>query len=405
MPMSFRKILIGAVGVAALGGLGWMVTRPEIVPVDIAMLANGPLEVTINADGETRIRDIYEVSAPVSGRLLRSPVKIGDTVNESETIVARIEPGEPAFLDTRSLSQAQAAVKQAEAALALAETQITMAELDLGHSQLELNRLHDLYERGTIPQARLEDAELAVDVAAAKLDSAHASYDMRMSELEAQRALLVPPQGAEGGSTGTTCCIEIVAPVSGEVLEVVNESARMVSVGMPIVSIGRRGDMEIVVDLLSSDAVRIALGAPAYVERWGGAEGLEAEVRRIEPAGFTKISALGIEEQRVKVQLDFTTPEADRMGLGHGFRVHLRIVEWRGDEVLRLPISALFRSDGAWAVFAFEAGAARLKRVEIGRRNTDFAEVLSGLEAGEVVILHPSDRISDGVLVADRESL
>jgi HlyD family secretion protein len=155
MPMSFRKILIGAVGVAALGGLGWMVTRPEIVPVDIAMLANGPLEVTINADGETRIRDIYEVSAPVSGRLLRSPVKIGDTVNESETIVARIEPGEPAFLDTRSLSQAQAAVKQAEAALALAETQITMAELDLGHSQLELNRLHDLYERGTIPQARL----------------------------------------------------------------------------------------------------------------------------------------------------------------------------------------------------------------------------------------------------------
>ena len=405
MASAMRRIAIGAVVAGAVAGLGWMATRPEVIPVDIAQLDRGAIEVTINADGETRIREVFEVSAPVSGRLLRSPVMIGDAVVAGETVVARIEPGEPAFLDTRSQAQAEAAVAQAEAALALAQTQITMAELDLGHAQLQLNRLHDLYERGTIPQQQLENAELAVDVAAAGLDSAHASFDMRASELAAQRALLVPPDGAaEGGAEGA-CCIELAAPASGEVLAVVNESARMVVAGAPIVSVGRKGDLEIAVELLSTDAMRILPGAVAHVERWGGGTALAAVVRRIEPAAFTKLSALGIEEQRVKVLFDFTTPEAERPPLGHGYRVHLRIVEWHGENVLRLPISALFRSNGDWAVFVVEAGVARLRIVEIGHRNTEHAEVITGVSAGETVILHPSDRISDGVLVADRTRL
>ncbi|MCI2399028.1 HlyD family efflux transporter periplasmic adaptor subunit [Aliiroseovarius subalbicans] len=401
---SFRKILTGAVAVAAVGGIAWVALQPEVVPVDLAKVERGALEVTVNADGETRIRDVFDVTAPVTGRVLRSPVQIGDVVVADDTVVARIEPGAPAFLDERSRSQAEAAVAQAVAAVSLATTQISIAEADLSFAQSQLSRVHDLHERGTIPQAQLDQAELAVDVAAAQLDSAHASFDMREAELAAQRAVLIQP-GAGGGAVSTSCCIDILAPASGSVLSLENESARMVMAGSQILSIGRPGDLEITADLLSTDAVRITAGNMAYVERWGGPEALEAKVRVIEPAGFTKISALGIEEQRVKVLLDFVTPEAERPALGHGFRVFLRVVEWRGDEVLRLPISALFRENGDWAVFVVEAGQAVLRPVTIGQRNTEFAEVLSGLEPDEVVITHPGDKISDGVLVLDREAL
>ncbi len=401
----WRKTLIGAVLISVVGGLAWVATRPEIIPVDLARIDRGPLEVTINTDGETRVREVFEVSAPVTGRLLRSPVKIGDPVIAGETVVARIEPGAPAFLDTRSRSQAEASVAQAEAALALAGVQVTMAELDLGHAQLQLNRLHDLHSRGTIPQAQLEDAELALDIAAAMLDSAHASYDMRVSELAVQQALLIGPEEENGGQEASACCIDIKAPVSGQVLGVVNESTRVIASGTPILTIGQMQDLEIAVDLLSSDAMRLTPGAQAYVERWGGGLVLMAQLREIEPAAFTKISALGIEEQRVKVLLDFIMQGTELPALGHGFRVFLRIVEWRGEDVARVPISALFRQNGDWAVFVVENGTALLRNVEIGQRNTEFAEILDGLEPGEYVITHPSDRVGDRVLVLDRETL
>ncbi|MCP5037404.1 MAG: RND transporter [Rhodobacteraceae bacterium] len=405
MSATWRKLLIGAVVIFVIGGLAWMATRPEIIPVDLAVIERGSLEVTINADGETRVREIFEVSAPVSGRLLRSPVKIGERVVAQETIVARIEPGSPAFLDTRSRSQAEATVAQAEAALSVASAQVTMAELDLGHAQLQLNRLHDLHERGTIPQAQLEDAELALDIAAAMLDSAHAAYDMRVSELAVQEALLIGPEGEGSEHETSACCIELKAPVSGQILGVVNESTRIIASGTPILTIGQMQDLEIAVELLSSDAVGLTPGAQAYVERWGGGEVLMAQLREIEPAAFTKVSALGIEEQRVRALLDFSLPAGERPALGHGFRVFLRIVEWRGEDVARLPISALFRQNGDWAVFVVDNGTALLRTVEIGQRNTEFAEILGGLELGEHVITHPSDRISNQVLVMDRETL
>ncbi|MEJ2022954.1 MAG: HlyD family efflux transporter periplasmic adaptor subunit [Maritimibacter sp.] len=407
MSLSFKKILIGAVVLAGLGGAGYELSKPQLIPVDIATLSKGPLEVTVNADGMTRIKDVYEVSAPVSGRVLRSPVSIGDEVVLGETVVARIEPGEPAFLDERARKQAVAAVAQAQAALALADANTRAAEADLTNATRQLDRLKSLHERGSVSATELEAGEVAVDIATAQLDSAKATRDMRDSQLAAAKAVLIEP-GTGNQSVDVAmseCCIALLAPVSGQVLSVVNESARMVAVGTPLVRIGPKNDLEITVDLLSTDAVRIAPGAKAYVERWGGDGVLEAQVREIEPAAFTKVSALGIEEQRVKVLLDFVTPPEDRAALGHNFRVYLRIVEWRGDDELRLPISALFRDNGEWAVFVIREGVAHLQPVEVGRRNTEYAQVLGGIIAGDQVITHPSDRIAEGVLVVDRTSL
>ncbi len=406
MRFTFRNIVIGALVVAGIGVAAWQISQPQYIPVDIATVEKGVLEVTVNADGMTRIKDVFEVSAPVSGQVLRSPVKIGDTVVGGETVVARIEPGEPAFLDERARKQAEATVAQAQAALVLSEANLRAAEADMNNAQRQLDRIVELHERGTASDAQLEQAEVALDVAAAQFDSALANKAMRESELEAAQAVLIEPNTQDRpAEPGPDCCISITAPISGQVLGITNESARMVQAGTPLLTIGPPNDLEITVDLLSTDAVRIAPGAKAYVERWGGKDALEAVVRKIEPAAYTKISALGIEEQRVRVLLDFVTPPEDRPALGHNFRVYLRIVEWRGEDALRVPISALFRDDGDWAVFTIEGETARLRPVEVGRRNTEFAEVLSGLQPGDKVITHPSDRVADGVLVVDRTTL
>ena len=297
---------------------------------------------------------------------------------------------------------------QAEAALALSEASLRAADADLNSAQRSFDRVFALHDRAAASEAQLEQAEVALDVAAAQYDSAVATQKMHESEVVAAKAVLIEPSGQGGGAASAgdeSCCIELRAPVSGQVLSVENLSARTVAAGTPLVTIGPRTELEITVDLLSTDAVRIAPGARAYVERWGGDTALEAVVREIEPAAFTKVSALGIEEQRVKVLLDFTTPKADRPALGHNFRVYLRIVEWSGDEVTRLPISALFREAGDWAVFTVEDGIAHLVKVDIGRRNTEYAQVLGGLDAGAVVVTHPSDSVAEGVLVVDRATL
>lgn len=406
MRLRFRNIVIGALVLAGIGAAGYELSQPEVVPVDIADVRRGALEVTINADGITRIKNVFEVSAPVTGQVLRAPVKIGDAVVAGETVVAQIEPGEPAFLDERARAQAEAAVAQAQAALLLAEANLRAAEADMNSAQRQFDRIYALHERDAASDAQLDQAEVGLDVAAAQFDSARATQRMRESELTAAKAVLVEPDGKHSAaSSDENCCISLTAPVSGQVLSVVNESARMVAAGTPLLTIGPRGDLEITVDLLSTDAVRIATGAMAYVERWGGDETLMAEVAEIEPAAFTKVSALGIEEQRVKVLLDFLTPAEERPTLGHNFRVYLRIVEWHGEDLLTLPISALFRENGKWAVFTVEGGMARLKVVEIGRRNTERAQVLGGLDEGDVVITHPSDKVDDGVLVVDRTTL
>lgn len=399
-----RRIAIGA-AIVALGVLIWFVGRSEPVPVDMALVETGPLQVTIDAEGQTRIREIYDLSAPVSGELARSPVAVGDTVVAGETVVARIAPGAPSFLDDRARARAEAAVAQAEAALALAQSQIAMAEADLGHAQVNLSRLVDLYDRGTAPQTQLDEAELNVDLAAAKLDAAHATYDMRKSELEAQKANLIEPGKSVGGANQASCCVTLLAPVSGTVLDVAHESARVVQAGTVLLSIGETRDLEVVTDILSSDAVRLARGAPARVERWGGEAVLAARISKIEPVGFTKTSALGIDEQRVKIWLDFDSQQDAIDALGHGYRVFLRMVEWQADDVLRLPVSALFRDGTDWAVYVVADGKATLRHVRIGHRNDMFAEVVDGLVAGDQVIPHPGDRVQDGVDVEARAAL
>lgn len=402
MSANARSVAMGVAAVALVAGLVWVALRPEAVPVDLATVATGPMRVTIDGDGVTRIRNIYEVAAPVSGKALRSPVEVGDEVRRGQTIVARVEPVDPGLLDLRSRNQAEAAVKEAEAAVSLALTQIAKAEADVAHAKSQYDRTQALSDRGVFSLTQLEDAAQLLKVQEAALAAARAQHQLSIGALERARAALIGPGG---GAANGTCCVEIPAPADGVVLSVANVSERPVAAGSPLLSIGQPQDLEIVVDLLSADAVRVRPGARAEILRWGGGGALEAAVREVEPAGFTKISALGIEEQRVNVILDLVTPAEARAGLGDGFAVYARIVEWETDAALLVPVGALFRNNGDWAVFAAEDGRASVVPVRIGRVNDTVAEVLDGLAEGARVITHPSDRIAQGTAIADRQTL
>lgn len=402
MPTNARSAALGLAAAAAVAGLIWVAVRPETVPVDLGTVATGPMRVTIDGDGITRIRNIYEVAAPVTGKALRSPVAVGDSVRAGQTIVARVEPVDPGLLDLRSRNQAEAAVKEAEAAVSLTLTQIAKAEADLDYAKSQYDRSETLANRGVFSLTQLEDAGQVLKVREAALAAARAQHQVSIGALERARAALIGP-GSNG--EGGTCCVEIAAPADGVVLSVTSASERPVTAGSPLLSIGQPRDLEIVVDLLSADAVRVRPGARAEILRWGGDATLEAIVREVEPAGFQKVSALGIEEQRVNVILDLTTPPETRPGLGDSFAVYARIVEWQTEAALLVPVGSLFRDDGGWAVFAARDGRAVLTPVRIGRMNETDAEVLGGLGEGQAVITHPSDRIADGTLIADRAAL
>jgi len=395
-----RRILAG-LGLAALVVLVFLAFRPQPVPVDLATVARGALEVTVEAEGVTRIRQVYQVSAPLAGYTARSPVEVGDPVTAFETVVAAIAPAAPAFLDVRAREEAEAAVTEWEAALRAAEARLEQRVSDLEYATAQHDRSEALAGRGIIPQSSLDDAALRLRVAETALAAARSEREMAEATLARTRAALIGPLSSDVAETGDACCVEITAPASGHVLSIVNRSARLVQPGEPLLEIGEPGDLEIEVDLLSRDAVRIGPGASAYAERWGGPP-LGAHVRRIDPAAFTKVSALGIEEQRVRVYLDFDGSAADRAALGEGFRIYVRIVEWRGEDVLQVPISSLFRTGDAWTVFRADDGRARLTTVEIGRRNAETAEVMEGLADGDRIVTYPGDRVLDGATLLDR---
>ena len=389
---------LGAVALAA--ALVWAF-RPDPVPVDVAEVVRAPMQVTVSAEGISKVRDTYLVTAPIAGVAERSPVAVGDAVRQGETVVARITPADPQLLDVRARAEAEAAAREARAAVAVAEAALARAEVDLRHAQTNLARSRELAARGAIPQRMLEDSQQVVETAQAGKEAAESELTMREAMLaRAEATLMGPGMALEIARDG--CCAEVRAPQSGQVLWLEDESARLVQAGEVLMGIGDLADLEIEVDLLSADAVRIAPGAPARIERWGGEGALEARVRRIDPRGFTRVSALGIEEQRVRVRLDLLTPPEARPGLGDAFRVFARIVEWETDAALQVPIGALIRDDGAWAVFRIENGTARLTRVEIGRRTQDSAEVMSGLSEGDRVVAFPGDRVSDTTRVAPR---
>ena len=399
--MQLRRIvwyaLLGAILVAALV----YAFRPQPVPVDLAVIERGELTVTIDGDGQTRVREVYVVSAPVPGRVLRIERHVGDAVVANETLLATIQPGDPTFLDRRAQAQAEAAIKAAEAAFALAEAEQARALAELDFARAELNRAEQLAKRGNVSQRDLDRAKLELRTRNAALSTAKASIEMRRFELETARAALIQP-GEEGGEGDRqACCVEVYSPVDGRILRVIHESEGVVAAGAWLVELGDPHDLEIVVDLLSGDAVRIREGAEVTIEDWGGVS-LAGRVRRVEPYAFTKVSALGIEEQRVNVIVDFTDPQKKWQGLGHGYRVDAHILDWRGEDVLKLPLGALFRDGDSWAVFVAEDGVAKLRHIEIDHGNGREAEVLDGLAEGATVILHPGDRIFDGVRVLSR---
>lgn len=400
----FRRIAVWAAVVAAIiGGFAWAL-RPQPIPVEIATVDRGEIEVTVADEGVARIRDVFTVSSPVPGRVLRSPLDEGDLVTEGETVVAMIEPQAPAFLDIRLRREAEAAERSAEAALSLAGAELTRAQAELRFWQTELDRNEALRRTNTISARTLEQTRMELDIREAALAEAEANVLVRQEEVERARAMLIEPDEDIADGRGA-CCLHVNSPVSGRVLDVIVESEQVVPSGAPLLTVGDPRDMEIVVDLLSADAVQVQLGADARIERWGGAGALAAKVRRVEPAGFTEVSALGIDEQRVNVLLDVADPPERWRGLGHDYRVFVRITLARVGGALRVPMGAVFREGDAWAAFVERDGRAVLTEVTLGAVNAHSAEVLAGLEEGDRVVIHPSDRVENGVRIIDRSAL
>lgn len=389
---------LGLVLIAALTYAFW----PRPVAVDFVTAEPGPLVVTVGEEGETRVRDVFVLSAPVTGRMRRIELDVGDLLTAAETEVAQIEPIDPTFLDVRGEAQAQAAVDTAIAARSLALAEVEVAEAELAFADSEVKRARRLIINKTISQRALDDAERVFRTRNASLATAKAALQMRESEVTQARAQLVSPATAERNFEACDCVV-LTAPVSGQVLKIHQESEGVVQSGQPLIEIGNPRDLEIVVDLLSEDAVKVVAGQRVIIEDWGGAEDLNGRVRRVEPTGFTKVSALGIEEQRVNVIIDITDPPDSWARLGHGYRVDLRVVLWEDPSVLKLPLTALFRDrSGDWAVFVEENGAARQQAVQLGQRTDLEAEILDGLEPGTRVVLYPSELVVEGAKLAER---
>lgn len=403
MKTVWRRWLFWALGGLALAaGLAYGFW-PQPVPVDLARIARGPFQVTVDDEGVARIRDVYMVSAPIGGLVQRSALKVGDPVEKDKTVIAAIQPAAPALLDERNRRAAEAAVKIAEAALTLAQANLTRTKAELQFSQSERDRAERLAQRGIVPERLLEQATADMRSKAATVASSEAEIAIRLREMEQARANLIEPTG--GGETATPrCCVNVMAPISGSVIKLVTESEAVVAPGMALAELGNPRDLEIVVEYLSSDAVHLKEGSDAVVEDWGGTP-LRARVRRIEPAGFKKVSALGIEEQRVLVRLDLLGAHEDWSRLGHEYRVFVRCVVWNADAVVTIPLSALFRRGEDWAVFKVANGRASLQPVRLGERNLRYAVVESGLSPGDLVITHPGDRIIAGVRVIERQKL
>ena len=399
MTLRFRTVFWAVTGLVA-AGLIIYAFLPRPIPVDLARVERGALEVTVRDEGRTRVRDVYTVSAPVSGRLLRVEVEAGDAVQAGD-VIANLLPSDPAFLDARSQSEARAAARSAEAALGFARAELESAQAQLDYALSEDARVEQLFEREIASRGALDRARLELRTARAAVATARANVRMREAEREAAEARLMEPGDEAGDAAPTEGVVSVRAPIDGQVLRVIQESETVLNAGAAILELGDPSDLEVVVELLSSDAVRAGAGDGAIVDAWGG-EPLRARVRRVEPFGFLKISALGVEEQRVNAILDLLDPPGDLARLGHGYRVEAEIMVERAEDVVAAPTASLFRTDDGWAVFAVENDRARARAVEIGRSNETRAEIISGLAAGETVVLYPAERIEDGVAVRAR---
>jgi len=382
-----RKWLAAVITVAAVA-LAIFLLRPSPVSVEAAGVTRGLLRVTVDEDGETRAHDRFVVAAPIAGRLLRVELEEGDSVSEN-AVVAKLEP---LPLNQQQREEVLARIEAAEATKRQADARLAHAQEDHQQSRRDLARAEVLAKQSVLSAQMLEQARNAEATNGEELQAAKFSALAAASEVKVARAGLV---GMDAGNT-TRRIISLRSPVAGRVLRIAEKSERVVLAGAPVLILGDPRRIEVVTDVLTTDAVNVKPSAPVYLEGWGGDHPLLAKVRIIEPAGFTKISALGVEEKRVNVIADFVdSPD----GLADGYRVEARIVTWEGQNALKIPGSAAFREGDSWRVFAVEQGRAHKKAVEIGHRNQTEVEVLKGLKEGEIVILHPSNQLKDGVRV------
>ena len=389
-------ILATAVIVAAGLALGFM---PRAVPVDVAEVKRAPLTVTVEEEGKTRVRERYTVSAPVAGYVRRIELKAGDAVAAGQ-VLAVIEPLRSDALDPRSRAQAQAQASAAQAALAAAQENARAAAAAAQLAQQERARAESLRQSNFVSAQALDSARTAETRARAAEAAAQHAVRVARFDLATARAALASTARLQSG--GAAERIKVAAPVAAHVLKLLHESEGAVAAGQPLLEIGDPVSLEVEVELLSTHAVKVAPGSKVILDRWGGEQPVAGSVRVVEPSGYTKISALGVEEQRVRVIVDFTSPREAWARLGDGYRVEARFVLWEGQDVLQLPTSALFRQGEGWAAFTIEGRHARLKPVEIGQRAGLATEVLSGLAAGDRVVAHPDEAIRDGVRVKPR---
>jgi HlyD family secretion protein len=384
------------VSAAVIAGLIAVAMWPAAIAIDVAIVARGPLVVTIDEEGITRVRERFVVSAPVSGRVLRIDLEPGDRVTRGQ-VVARLRAEAPPLLDARARAEAAAAVESAQAALGQAGAEEQRAKATLAQKQRELARIRELAESRVVSAQELEASDMASRVAQGSAAAAAFAVRAAASDLRRAEARLAPTP-----PTPFARLVSVTAPADGVVLKRMRESETVVPAGDTLLEIGDPGRLEIVADLLSTDAVQVKAGARAMVEQWGGDPALAARVRRIEPAGFMKISALGVEEQRVNVVLDFVEPCSESRALGDGYRVDVRVVIWESANVIQVPTSTLFRHGVDWAVYVVDRGRARLTTVTLGHRTGQWAEVIAGVAEGTRVILHPGDTLVDGSRVRER---
>ena len=387
-------VIVSALGVAIVGGL-----RPRVIEVETATVIPGPLDVTVLEEGKTRIRHRYVISPPISGYLNRIALRAGDRIAAGQTVLATIEAQPSAFLDPRARAEAEARANAAAATKQRAESELERLQASLALAQKEKARAADLKTKGATSTKEWDTAETQVTMITRELHSAE--FGIRVAEFERVQAQAALAQ-VQTPATARSEPFTLLSPVTGFVLSVQEESARTVAAGVALMEVGDPTDLEAEIELLSSDAVGVQPGAEVSIEQWGGAAPLRGKVTVVEPGGYTKVSALGVEEQRVKARVEFTDPIPATHPLGDRFRVEARILTWRGANVLQVPTGALFRRGNDWMTFVLAGGNARLTKVEIAHNNGLAAEVRSGLQQGQSVILHPPDALADGAAVKTR---
>ncbi len=391
--------ITGGLILIALALAAWFMLRKPALDVDVATVSRGAMLVSVEDLGETRVHDLFTVSSPVTGQIVRIPYKPGASVTGGKTVLAEVQPVQPDPVDPRSYAEIVATIGAREAQLSAARAQVRQAGAAQNLAEATSRRYAALVGKGYVTRAQNDAARAELDRSRAASGAARQAEDAALHNLQASQAAL--KGGASAGPRGQA--VRVVAPVSGTVLRVLQESSRPVVAGTQLVEIGNPAAIEIVSDMLSADAVKVAAGAPVEIDAWGGDAPLKGRVRLVEPYGFTKISALGVEEQRVNVIIDLVDPHAAWQRLGHGYRVTVRIALWSAPDVARVPVGALFRQGADWAVFTVDArNRARLTRVKIGHMNAEMAEVLGGIGAGANVILHPGEKVKAGVLVRAR---